>query len=42
MGLNIPVILGSVRTGRQGIKAARFIMAQLESRGHKPDLGRSA
>jgi hypothetical protein len=26
MGLVIPVLLGSVRTERQGIKAARFMM----------------
>jgi NAD(P)H-dependent FMN reductase len=38
MSLTIPVILGSVRTGRQGIKAARFMMALLERRGHKPVL----
>lgn len=38
MGLSIPVILGSVRAERQGIKAARFIMAELESRGHQPVL----
>ena len=35
MGLVIPVILGSVRTERQGIKAARYITRQLESRGHE-------
>jgi NAD(P)H-dependent FMN reductase len=35
MGLVIPVILGSVRTERQGIKAARYIVRQLEARGHE-------
>jgi NAD(P)H-dependent FMN reductase len=34
MGLVVPVILGSVRTERQGIKAARFIIRHLEARGH--------
>ena len=38
MGLVIPVILGSVRTERQGIKAARYIVRQLEARGHEPVL----
>src|SRR3954471_12570738 len=38
MGLLIPVLLGSVRTDRQGIKAARFIIAQLQRRGHEPVL----
>ncbi len=38
MGLVIPVILGSVRTERQGIKAARYIMRRLAERGHEPVL----
>lgn len=38
MGLLIPVILGSVRTERQGIKAARYIVGTLTSRGHEPVL----
>lgn len=38
MGLLIPVILGSVRTERQGIKAARYIIRTLTSRGHEPVL----
>ena len=38
MSLLIPVILGSVRSDRQGIKAARFIMRQLQARGHQPIL----
>lgn len=38
MGLVVPVILGSVRTERQGIKAARFIVGHLERRGHEPVL----
>ena len=33
MSLVIPVILGSVRSDRQGIRAARFIVSQLEARG---------
>lgn len=35
MGLLIPALLGSVRSDRQGIKAARFIVAQLQARGHE-------
>lgn len=31
----VPVIYGSVRTERQGIKAARFVVRELESRGIK-------
>jgi NAD(P)H-dependent FMN reductase len=31
--LLVPVIYGSVRTERQGIRAARFVVRQLESRG---------
>ena len=38
MGLLVPVILGSVRTERQGIKAARYMMRTLTSRGHEPAL----
>jgi NAD(P)H-dependent FMN reductase len=38
MALVVPVILGSVRTERQGIKAARFIIRHLEARGHEPVL----
>lgn len=35
MGLNTAVIYGSVRgERRQGIKAARFVIAKLEARGH--------
>jgi NAD(P)H-dependent FMN reductase len=33
-GLNTAVIYGSVRRGRQGIKAARFVVRKLEERGH--------
>jgi NAD(P)H-dependent FMN reductase len=36
--LNIAVIYGSVRQARQGIKAARFIVKQLEQRGHEVTL----
>lgn len=35
MALNIVVIYGSVRTRRQGIKGARFVVKQLEARGHE-------
>jgi len=38
MPLTIPVLLGSVRTERQGIRAARFMMALLSGRGHAPVL----
>ena len=34
----IPVIYGSVRTDRQGIKAARFVVNELQRRGHRPTL----
>ncbi len=34
----IPVLLGSVRRDRQGIRAARMIMRALSSRGQKPVL----
>jgi NAD(P)H-dependent FMN reductase len=34
MPLNIVVIYGSVRSNRQGIKAARFVERQLRDRGH--------
>lgn len=33
MSYNVPVIFGSVRTERQGIKAARFVVKELQSRG---------
>jgi len=33
--LNIVVVYGSVREGRQGIKAAKFIVKKLEERKHK-------
>ncbi len=35
MILRIPVIYGSVRSGRQGIKIARFVERQLRGRGHE-------
>lgn len=38
MSLLVPVILGSVRSERQGIKAANFIIARLRERGHEPVL----
>ena len=36
--LKLPVLLGSVRRDRMGIRAARFVIAELESRGHAPTL----
>jgi NAD(P)H-dependent FMN reductase len=38
MQLVVPVLLGSVRSERQGIKAARYIMRLLAARGHTPVL----
>ena len=38
MSLKIPVIYGSIRSGRQGIKAARFVEGQLQARGHEVTL----
>jgi NAD(P)H-dependent FMN reductase len=38
MGLLFPVILGSVRRDREGIKAARYIIDKLSARGHEPVL----
>jgi NAD(P)H-dependent FMN reductase len=35
MGLNIVLLVGSVRSDRQGIKAARFVERQLDERGHR-------
>lgn len=34
----VPVLLGSVRRDRQGIRAARFVMDMLTARGHEPVL----
>ena len=34
--LTIPVLLGSVRRDRQGLRAARFIADALTARGHEP------
>jgi NAD(P)H-dependent FMN reductase len=38
MSLRIPILYGSVRETRQGIKAARFIERQLGERGHQTTL----
>ena len=38
MPLKIVVIYGSVRSGRRGIKAARFVERQLSERGHEVTL----
>src|SRR5262245_39709222 len=35
MGLKIAVLVGSVRSDRQGIKAARFVERSLTARGHE-------
>jgi NAD(P)H-dependent FMN reductase len=37
-GLSVPVILGSVRRDRAGIRAARLIVDALTARGHQPVL----
>ena len=34
MKFKIPVLYGSVRSSRQGIKAARFMVNKLQERGH--------
>ncbi len=36
--LQVPVIFGSVRVERQGIKAARFVVSELRNRGCEPHL----
>ncbi len=36
--LTVPMLLGSVRRDRQGIRAARLILAALHARGHEPVL----
>lgn len=36
--LTIPVLLGSVRQDRKGIRAARLLVSALEARGHEPVL----
>ena len=38
MALRIVVFYGSVRSARQGIKAARFVVNALQERGHQVDL----
>ena len=38
MGLRIPVLLGSVRSDRVGIRAARYIIDALTKKGHQPIL----
>jgi NAD(P)H-dependent FMN reductase len=37
-GLSVPVLLGSVRRDRVGIRAARLLMDALTARGHQPVL----
>ena len=38
MPLRFAVLFGSVRSDRQGIRAARFVTEQLRRRGHEPTL----
>jgi NAD(P)H-dependent FMN reductase len=38
MTLRFAVLFGSMRSDRQGIRAARFIIEQLRERGHEPTL----
>ncbi|MCY1076678.1 NADPH-dependent FMN reductase [Archangium lansingense] len=38
MALNLVILFGSVRSDRQGIKAARFVQRQLTERGHNVTL----
>ena len=38
MSLTIPIILGTVREGRQGLRAARFLMRRLTEAGHEAPL----
>jgi len=38
MSLNVTILYGSVRSTRQGIRAARFMERQFQARGHKTDL----
>ena len=38
MPLNIPVILGTVRSERVGPRVARYLVRLLEARGHRPTL----
>jgi len=38
MSLTIPVILGSVRADRNGLRAARFLVREIEARGHAAPL----
>lgn len=38
MKLNLLVFYGSVRSARQGIKAARFVTAKCRDRGHETAL----
>lgn len=36
--MKVPVIVGSVRSDRMGIRVARFAVAELQRRGHQPEL----
>lgn len=38
MPLDLVIIYGSVRSARQGIKLARFLVREVEARGHRPHL----
>jgi NAD(P)H-dependent FMN reductase len=36
--MKVPVIVGSMRSDRMGIRVARYAIAELKRRGHKPEL----
>jgi NAD(P)H-dependent FMN reductase len=38
MSMKIPVIVGSMRSDRMGIRVARYVIAELKRRGHQPEL----
>jgi NAD(P)H-dependent FMN reductase len=38
MGMKIPVIVGSMRSDRMGIRVAHYAIAELKRRGHQPEL----
>ena len=37
-GLTIPVLYGSYRSDRMGVRAARFVLSRLAAMGHSPEL----
>ena len=36
--MKVPVIVGSMRSDRMGIRVARYVIAELKRRGHQPEL----